>query len=141
MTISIQGIEQLEMRFKKMRDLDGAKRAMSTACLLVEGDAKDKVIKGKTGELKGSIQHKVEGIGNDLNGIVYTTLHYAPYVEFGTGLFAENGNGRKDVPWRYEDDEGNWHSTFGMEPHPFMRPALIQNKQKVLSILKEGLIE
>ena len=141
MTVSIQGIEQLEMRFKKMRDLETAEKAMKTACMLVEGEAKEKAPKGRTGELKGSIQHKVEGSGNDLTGVVYTAEFYAPYVEYGTGLFAENGNGRQDVPWRYEDDEGDWHTTYGMEPHPFMRPALQENRQKVLGILKEGLIE
>lgn len=141
MTVSIQGIEQLEMRFKKMKDLEGAKKAMKTACFLVEGEAKDKAIKGRTGELKGSIQSRVEGSGNDLTGVVFTNLHYAPYIEYGTGIFAEDGKGRQDVPWCYKDDEGKWHTTSGMEPHPFIRPALQENKQKVLSILKEGLIE
>lgn len=143
MTVSIQGIEQLEMRFKKMRDLETAEKAMKTACFLVEGEAKDKAPKtpNSTGELKGSIQSKVEGVGNDITGVVYTNKFYAPYVEYGTGLFAEDGNGRKDVPWRYEDDEGRWWTSSGMPPSPFMRPALIENKQKVMDILKKGLIE
>ena len=87
------------------------------------------------GELRRSITSKVE----NNEGIVFTPLKYAPYVEFGTGLFAEEG-GRKDVPWCYQDDEGEWHSTSGMKPHPYMRPALEENREEVLNILKESLI-
>ena len=60
-------------------------------------------------------------------------------VEFGTGLFAENGNGRKDVPWNYQDDKGEWHSTRGQKPQPFMRPALNENRTEIIRIIKEGL--
>jgi HK97 gp10 family phage protein len=65
-------------------------------------------------------------------------LEYAPYVEFGTGLFAENG-GRTDVPWCYQDDEGNWHTTSGMKPQPYMRPALEENRNEIINILKEAI--
>ena len=59
-------------------------------------------------------------------------------VEYGTGLFAENG-GRKNVPWRYKDDEGNWHSTSGQHPQPYMRPALNENREEILRILKDAI--
>ena len=78
--------------------------------------------------------------GNDIIGEIYTPLEYAPYVEYGTGLFAENGNGRSDVPWSYKDDEGNWHSTSGQHPHPYMRPALEENKEKIMRYVKEAFI-
>ncbi|WP_299043873.1 hypothetical protein [uncultured Campylobacter sp.] len=45
-------------------------------------------------------------------GVVYTPLEYAPYVEYGTGLFAVEG-GRADVPWSYQNDKGEWISTSG----------------------------
>ena len=105
------------------------------ACALVEASAKKNAPKG-TGELRRSITSKVEGD----RGVIYTPLHYAPYVEFGTGLFAENG-GRKDVPWVYQDDEGEWHSTSGMKPQPYMRPALDENRDQILKIIKEGLLK
>jgi HK97 gp10 family phage protein len=74
-----------------------------------------------------------------LEGVVFTPLEYAPYVEFGTGLFAEAGDGRKDVPWMYQDDKGDWHSTSGMKPRPYMRPALDENREEIKRILKEGI--
>ena len=71
-------------------------------------------------------------------GTVFTPLEYAPYVEYGTGLFAEKG-GRKDVPWHYQDDKGEWHSTSGQKPQPFMRPALNENREEIMRIIKEAL--
>lgn len=111
--------------------------ALGRACALVERDAKEKAPKD-TGALRRSITSEV-GINGEgqLEGTVFTPLEYAPYVEYGTGLFAEKG-GRKDVPWNYQDDEGNWHSTSGQRPQPFMRPALNENREAILRILKEA---
>jgi HK97 gp10 family phage protein len=78
--------------------------------------------------LRRSITSKVESRGDRVEGIVFTPLEYAPYVEFGTGLFAEEG-GRKDVPWSYKDDKGQWHTTSGMKPQPYLRPALNENRE------------
>jgi HK97 gp10 family phage protein len=113
-------------------------RALQKACALVERSAKENAPKG-TGELRRSITSEVKRENGELVGVVFTPLEYAPYVEFGTGLFAENGNGRKDVPWHYQDDEGNWHTTSGQHPHPFMRPAYNQNREEIMRIIKEAI--
>ena len=113
--------------------------AMGKACALVERSAKQKAPKG-TGELQRSITSKVENTGNGAIGIVFTPLEYAPYIEFGTGLFAEEG-GRQDVPWCYQDDEGEWHSTSGMHPRPYMRPALNENREQIKRILEEAITD
>ena len=57
-------------------------------------------------------------------------------VEYGTGLFAEAGNGRQ-TPWSYQDADGQWHTTIGQQPQPFLRPALDANKQKIEQIFKD----
>ena len=114
-------------------DASKMKSALNNACLLVERSAKEKAPKGD-GDLRRSITSKVE----NYEGMVYTPLEYAPYVEFGTGLFAESG-GRTDVPWSYQDDGGEWHSTSGMNPQPFMRPALDENREEIIRILGEGI--
>ena len=110
---------------------------MGKACALVERSAKQKAPKD-TGALRRSITSKVEVDSDVVTGIVFTALEYAPYVEFGTGLFAEEG-GRMDVPWNYQDDEGNWHSTSGQRPQPYLRPALHENREAILRIIEEGL--
>ena len=120
-------------------DSPEVRNALGRACAVVERSAKQKAPKD-TGALRRSITSKVEVEGNELVGTVYTLLEYAPYVEYGTGLFAEEG-GRKDVPWCYQDDKGDWHTTSGQKPQPFMRPALNENREEVIRIIKEALIK
>lgn len=133
-SITFEGLEELTDKLDSLLDEEKLKKALGKACALVERSAKEKAPKGN-GDLRRSITSKVEG----LEGVVYTPLEYAPYVEYGTGLFAEAGDGRKDVPWCYQDDEGEWHSTSGMKPHPYMRPALNENREEIKRVLKEGI--
>lgn len=138
--ITLEGVDSLVERLERIGDTDALKMAMGKACAIVERSAKQKAPKGRGGEagLRGSIKSKVEDNGGDIDGVIYTALEYAPYVEFGTGLFAEKG-GRKDVPWVYRDDEGEFHTTSGMHPQPFLRPALHENREKILQLLREAI--
>ena len=135
--IEIEGLEGLEDIIRDMVDTDKMVAAMGKACALVEKEAKFNAPKD-TGALRRSISSKVEVEGKEVIGTVFTPLEYAPYVEYGTGLFAESG-GRKDVPWNYQDDKGEWHSTSGQKPQPFMRPAIEDNRNKIIEILGEGI--
>lgn len=136
--IRLEGIEEVFEALDSLVDEKKLKDALGKACALVERSAKQKAPKG-TGELRRSITSKVESQGDGAVGIVFTPLEYAPYVEFGTGLFAESG-GRQDVPWCYKDDKGEWHSTSGMHPQPFMRPALNENREQIKRILGEAIM-
>lgn len=136
MSITIQGLEEINERLTKIADSSNLGNALEKACARVEKTAKTKAPKGVTGELARSITSKVEGT----TGTVFAPIDYAPYVEYGTGIFAEKG-GRYDVPWVYQDERsGKWYSTSGQKPHPFMRPALIENRDKILKDIKEGII-
>ena len=135
MSIEFEGLDDVIDRLDGLLDESKVKMALGKACALVEGAAKRKAPKG-VGELRRSITSRVEAD----RGIVFTPLEYAPYVEYGTGIYAENGGGRQDVPWSYQDDEGEWHTTSGMKPHPYMRPALNENRENIKRILKEGLL-
>ena len=134
----LEGLDNVLDRLDSILNPEELKSAMGKACAIVERSAKQKAPKG-TGELRNSITSKVETDGNEVIGVVFTPLEYAPYVEYGTGLFAEEG-GRKDVPWHYQDDEGNWHSTSGQKPQPFMRPAFNENREDILRLLREGIL-
>lgn len=138
MDLEIEGLEQFTERIEDMINVRGLEMAMGKACAIVERDAIKKAPKG-AGDLRRSIQSRVENDGHEVIGVIFSPLEYAPYVEYGTGLFAETG-GRTDVPWVYCDDEGNFHSTSGMKPHPYMRPALNENREKILNIIKEGML-
>lgn len=129
----IEGTEAVNKALAALGEDSRFTAALGRACALVERAAKEKAPKG-TGELRRSITSEIDG----LQGVVFTPLEYAPYVEYGTGLFAEKG-GRKDVPWHYKDDKGEWHSTNGMEPRPYMRPALNDNREEIIRLLQEAL--
>lgn len=133
---SIEGLDGVLEAIGDIGSREDWERVLMRACALVERSAKQKAPKGN-GELARSIASRVENDGENLVGVVYTPLEYAPYVEFGTGLFAVNG-GRKDVPWCYQDDEGEWHTTSGQHPQPFLGPALNENREEILRILREG---
>ena len=135
--IEFKGLDKLIKKIDNAADLQNINAALQECCALVERSAKKKAPKGKTGDLRKFITSKVEnGVG-----IVFTPLEYAPYVEYGTGLFAEEG-GRKDVPWAYEDEEtGELIWTSGQKPQPFMRPALNENREAIKRILKQRLVK
>lgn len=137
MSVKIEGLGHLNKTLETLLSTENMTQAMGQACAAVEASAKKKAPKD-TGALRRSIQSKVENDGHEVIGTVFTPLEYAPYVEYGTGLFAE-GQGRTDVPWVYQDDEGNWHSTSGQKPQPFLRPALNENRKTVVKILGGGI--
>ena len=137
-SIKFEGLEEVLSAIGELDDIENLESAMGKACAVVERAAKQNAPKG-TGELRNSITSRIDQDNGNTVGVVYTPVEYAPYVEYGTGLFAEGGNGRKDVPWAYQDDKGEWHSTSGMAPQPFLRPALDDNRKEIMRMLKEGL--
>ncbi|UVX70644.1 MAG: putative tail-component [Bacteriophage sp.] len=86
-------------------------KGMQDACLLVEESAVQKV-PVDTGYLKGTITNKVVKNGSNIEGYVYSTAEYAPYVELGT---------------------------YKMNAKPFLYPALTQNQSIIRQIFSEVL--
>lgn len=86
-----------------------------------------------TGTLRKSIAHARD----DTAAYIGTNVKYAPFVELGTGIFAEKG-GRK-TPWSYKDAKGHWHKTSGMKPQPFLRPALQNHIDEYEQVVKTAL--
>lgn len=113
------------------------KRALESAALFVQGEAVIKVPVDQ-GRLKQSITHWTY---KDF-AIVGTNVEYAPYVEFGTGIYSETGIGRKK-PWGYiyegKKFRQGFHWTWGQRPQPYLRPALNDNTSKVLGIISSEL--
>jgi len=81
-----------------------------------------------TGNLRGSIFTKVDS--DKQYGYVFTDVEYAVSQEFGTGIYAEDGTGRKD-PWVFKARNGKFYKTKGNRPQPFMRPAFDKNHRRV----------
>lgn len=66
---------------------------------------------------------------------VGTNVEYAPYVEFGTGMYVPGGS----KPWHYKDARGNWHYTKGMRARPYLKPAVTENADKFRKIIESEL--
>lgn len=107
--------------------------AMESILLMVEGQAKSLARSG-TGELRDKIDHQTKEKDGGLIGQVGSPNMHAIYNEFGTGEFAENGNGRKGG-WVYRDSSGEYFFTYGLEPQPFLRPAFRRNKGNIKKIV------
>jgi HK97 gp10 family phage protein len=113
------------------------KTALKQACALVERVAKENC-PAETGELRNSITYEI----GDKEGRVGTNLEYAPYVHQGTGIYAANGDGRKDVPWVYFDErKQQWFSTSGQKPQPFLQDALDTSRDEIAAIFKNAIKE
>lgn len=156
MGMEYEGLQGVLERLDSIADINTFEAGLKKAVLLLEREA---AIKAPKGELQQSITSRING----LTGEVYTPLYYAPYVEYGTGIHAEGGKGRQEVPWVYVEggtrgsskktvyaseadakqavailrSQGlDAHMTYGQYPQPFLRPALDENRAEILRLLK-----
>lgn len=83
-----------------------------------------------TGKTKGSWEHIVDE--KKLEAQVGSRYMNAVWEEFGTGVHALNGNGRKDVPWFYKDQQGVWHRTKGKKPSRAFHNAYTSLKNVII---------
>lgn len=90
----------------------------------------------RTGNLRNSITHMAEEDKNSVTIAVGSAVEYAPYIELGTGKFAEGGGGRQ-TPWRYQDKDGKWHTTSGIPARPYLRPAVENHIRTYQDVLKQ----
>ena len=81
------------------------------------------------GTLRNSITHTTEQTETETDAIIGTNIEYAPYVEHGTGIYADNGNGRKTA-WVWVDENGKGHRTSGMKPRHFFKNALADHTKE-----------
>jgi hypothetical protein len=70
--------------------------------------------------LKNSID--VTYMKGGLTAYIVVGAEYGIYVEYGTGVYAVKGNGRK-TPWVYYKD-GRYYYTEGMTAQPYFHPSL-----------------
>lgn len=88
-----------------------------------------------TGKTKGSFQHSVDE--DSLTVAIGSDYENAIWEEFGTGIYAVNGDGRKDVPWTYYDEQGQKHRTVGKHPKRMLWNAF-QSLQGKIQQIAEG---
>lgn len=87
-----------------------------------------------TGQLKNSWAYKVDESKGEC--VVGSPLENAIWEEFGTGEYALHGDGRKGG-WRYQDDKGKWHHTYGKAPHRAFQRAFTSLKYALINRIAE----
>lgn len=111
-----------------------------------------------TGRLRSSIAiEPATGPGYGLR--VGTKVFYAPYVEFGTGVFSEHPTEKgRQTPWafpvpktgknkdkynfkRIEIEGKEFFVTRGSKPHPFLFPAAEEERPRYLAAMRRVLSE
>ena len=112
---------------------DAVLRALERCGEQAEGYAKD-FAPVDTGRLRNGISHAVSE--DEMAAYVGSNTSYAPYVELGTGIYADGG---RPTPWVYQDAQGNWHWTRGNQAHPFLKPAVADHPQTYSNIIKDEL--
>ncbi len=132
--IEIKGFDNLMSKFNTINNGEAVDKGLEKGAKVVQTQAK-LLARVDTGDLRNSIQtsevkdHTVE---------VFTNSDHAVFNEFGTGT-----KGDPDVAhttkksWTYMGPDGNFHTTHGMEPAPFMRPAAEFSRKAVPKIISE----
>lgn len=117
---------------------------------VVQADAKLRV-PSNGGELRNSIKTRVKMEGDKAIGEVYTNLHYAPYIEFGTGPKGQASHAGispdvnvsyRSSPWFVHEDQidvgpyhfqkiGEFYKMYGQAAQPYLYPALKENHDRI----------
>ena len=105
--------------------------ALEKAAQIVENDAK-RECPVDDGTLRASITHATD----DHSATIGTNCEYACYVHNGTGIYAEEGNGRQ-TPWVYKSSDGKFHTTKGQKPNPFLEKSFDKNIEKIKQCFEE----
>jgi len=131
--LDFRGNIAAELRKYRDAKVSELKDVINESALMIESGAKQ-LTPVDTGRLRASIQTFVgeDGLSFDIG----TKVNYAIYVEFGTGKYAANGDGRK-TPWAYKDGNGHWHRTSGNPAQPFLHPAFEAELPKFKRRLKD----
>ena len=131
---------QIELKFEQTNWDKAIKQAitrgLTKATILVRNQAV-KECPIKTGRLLNSIKRE----SDDKKGLVYTNVEYAPVIEYGV---------KREYKIRVKNKQvlSDGTNIFGKEvthppikAQPFMRPALYNNKDKILGIVKNEILK
>lgn len=82
-----------------------------------------------TGKTKGSWEHKVDADKMEVQ--IGSRYKNTLWEEFGTGIYALNGDGRK-TKWVYRTEDGKFHATVGKKPRRALHRAYESKKNLII---------
>lgn len=128
------GLPALEAKLQALSDQGAAvlMAALRAGALEIQNEARRLVPKRTRTLSRSIIIEEVSSSATAATVRVGPTEPYGKYIEYGTGIHAEGGNGRK-TPWVWVTGDGKFITTRGMQPKPFMRPAADTKREKALA--------
>ena len=134
-------------------EITGLDKLLNTLRGISDPETVDSALRRGMYEAGEAVQRSAKELVHVDTGQLYNSIevtHIPNGVDVGTnveqGFFEEYGVGKRGDPsvahtskdqWSYQD--GNWHTTSGHEPHPFLYPALEMEKDKIPEIIKAEL--
>ena len=82
-----------------------------------------------TGKTKNSWEHRVDTDKMEVQ--IGSRYKNALWEEFGTGIYALNGDGRK-TKWVYRTEDGKFHTTVGKKPRRALFRAFERKKNLII---------
>lgn len=131
-SIKVKGLDSLMGRLDKLDNKLDRVEILEKVANKVKEIAKE-LCPVDTGRLKRSIDYRIRGHSAE----IYTNVHYAPFVEFGTG---RRGDG--SYPYQNEIDiDLGYGYINGQFAQPYLYPALKLNEEDILKEFKNKLKE
>jgi len=134
-SVSIIGYEELERKLDGIpNDINNALLEASEEVAALMRETATLLVPVDTGALKQSINTTILPTTEGVDVSLGTNLHYAPYVEFGTGVKGSSTGrayGDHVAPVDYSVE---WK---GQNAQPFLRPALYDNESNIQTIVQK----
>lgn len=130
---------------KIKQGVENGLRELASEMKQMEQDIIDENIGGdgtyvRTGKLKSSITIMPIRWTNDVAeiSVVPKGCNYAIYNELGTGIYADNGQGREDG-WVYPLGNGEFRFTRGLPPKYFVRDTREFYEDKAITFIEKNI--
>lgn len=138
-------IEELEKDLQKIEEgIEEGMRLVASEIAQMQHDIIDANVGGdgsyvRTGLLKSGVTiMPLEWSAGLASMAITNTTGYAIYNELGTGIYADNGQGRQGG-WYYPVGDGTYRFTLGLPPKYFVRDSYEFYKDKAPSIIQQSI--
>lgn len=138
-------IKGLEKDLKKIQEgIEEGMRLAASEIVEMQHDIIDSNVGGngsyvRSGKLQSGVTiMPLEWSANIASMTIDNTTSYAIYNELGTGIYADNGNGRQGG-WYYPVGDGTYRFTMGLPPKYFVKDSYEFYKDKAPYIIQQAI--
>lgn len=138
MSITRVGNRTLEKALKKWgKSIENdVKRIVHETALIIQSEARARAPES-SGYLRQSITYVMDISNQGISAMITVGADYGIYIEYGTGKYATNGNGRKGT-WVYFDEKlGRFVLTSGQPPQPYWFDSLEVGRKYFIKEMKK----